>query len=181
MRWIATVIFILSIAVANAGDNETNIERLKAEYNTLLAEKAVNSLKYHRQFEESKLQHDLLSMKHRQESLSFQYMQGWVIFIVVMVLVLGGFYLAFLQFKLDEKITLAKAEIDNISDKSLSDTTLEVSKEGVKITSSVIGLIVLGMSFAFFYMYIKHVYTITELSSINSSKLPAEVVSENES
>ncbi|RBO82675.1 hypothetical protein [Marinomonas aquiplantarum] len=81
--------------------------------------------------------------------------QHWVtiaIFFIVSTLVLGGFYLSYLQFKSDsvrEKGSTGDAK-----------TSIELSKSGIKFSSSVIGLVVLFMSFMFFYLYVKEVYTI---------------------
>lgn len=93
-----------------------------------------------------------------------------------MLLVVSGVYLAFMQFKLDEKRALARIELEQmLTQKKLAGTldgnqspsneknttTLEINSSGIKISSSVIGLVVLAMSFAFFYMYLQHVYNIS--------------------
>lgn len=81
--------------------------------------------------------------------------QHWVtiaIFFIVSTLVLGGFYLSYLQFKSD-----SVREKDSTGD---AKTSIELSKSGIKFSSSVIGLVVLFMSFMFFYLYVKEVYTI---------------------
>ena len=74
------------------------------------------------------------------------------IFFIVSVLVLGGFYLSYLQFKADER----HQGNDNQNPKA----TFKISKSGIEFSSSVIGLIVLFMSFMFFHLYVKDVYSI---------------------
>ena len=183
--WISTLLLVFTAHTFAASEDETaSFEKLEVEYETLLAQESVNSIHRRITFEEKQLAYDLESLQHRRASFSFQLIQGWVIFIVVMVLVLGGFVLAFMQFKLDEKVTLAKLKLpesngeakktdgektSSAGQNGTKETTFEFSAKGVKISSSVIGLIVLAMSFAFFYMYITHVYTITELGNATSS------------
>lgn len=128
------------------------------------------SLVRHNEFEKERFAYDVFRFNDNKDSFEFQYVQTWVIFVVVMLLVLSGVYLAYLQFRLDEKKALAHLEIQQLLAKSKAtepetgkstasgETTLEVSTSGIKITSSVIGLVVLAMSFAFFYMYVLHVY-----------------------
>lgn len=48
-------------------------------------------------------------------------------------------------------------------DKKDDATSFELSLSGIKISSSVIGLIVLAMSMGFFYLYLKYVYPVQEV------------------
>lgn len=52
-------------------------------------------------------------------------------------------------------------------------SVFKVSAQGLEVTSSLIGLLVLGVSLAFFYLYVVNVYPLYELSS--SDKPPASV------
>ncbi len=42
-------------------------------------------------------------------------------------------------------------------------TQLELSQSGLKVSSPVLGVIILVLSLAFFYLYLTHVYPISEL------------------
>jgi hypothetical protein len=42
-------------------------------------------------------------------------------------------------------------------------TTLEASATGIKLSSPVLGVIILALSLAFFYLYLVHVYPIEEI------------------
>jgi hypothetical protein len=42
-------------------------------------------------------------------------------------------------------------------------TNFEISKDGIKINSAVIGLIILAMSIAFFFLYLEFVYPIHQI------------------
>ena len=85
-------------------------------------------------------------------------------FIIVTCLVTGGFYLSYLQFKVDS--TLKSDDNDNTNK-----ATFKIAKTGIEFNSSVIGLVVLFMSFLFFYLYIKDVYSIKvpPVSTVNST------------
>ncbi|NOU49872.1 hypothetical protein HG263_04895 [Pseudoalteromonas sp. JBTF-M23] len=133
-------------------------------------QKQIDEINRHEKFEKEKVTASIEKMKHRTSVFYFQFIQTIFIFFMVMVLVLGGFYLAFLQFKLDREIALKsierKQDADTIADNSQQEegtqqsNSVEISMTGIKLNSSVIGLIILAMSFAFFYLYIKDVYTI---------------------
>lgn len=85
-------------------------------------------------------------MDHNITILKWQHYSGIGVFFLVIILVLSGLYLSYLQFKKEDKATSA--------------TKIEAGAKGVSIDSPVIGLIILFMSFAFFYLYIMEVYTI---------------------
>lgn len=97
-------------------------------------------------------------MDHNITILKWQHYSGIGVFFLVIFLVLGGFYLSFLQFKRDKKTGQS------------SGATFEAGKSGVKFSSSVIGLVILFMSFGFFYLYIQEVYTIKPITLESSSK-----------
>lgn len=112
---------------------------------------------------EKKFYSDLMAFRSKQMDhnitiLKWQHYSGIGVFFLVIFLVIGGFYLSFLQFKRDEK-----------SGQS-SEATIEASKSGIKLHSSVIGLVILFMSFGFFYLYIKDVYTLKPIKLETNSK-----------
>jgi hypothetical protein len=71
------------------------------------------------------------------------------------MLVGAGIVFAALQFRIGLKRTTADAR--DIA------TELDLSTKGVKVSSPVLGVIILVISFAFFYLYLVYVYPITEL------------------
>ena len=147
-----------------------DIEALKKENYLKYEQNYYEALLRHNEFEKERFAYDLFRFNDNKDSFRFQYIQTWVIFAIVVLLVMSGVYLAYLQFKLDEKKALAQLEIQKLLAKNTvaeplvgtsavgGETSLEVSTSGIKITSSVIGLVVLAMSFAFFYLYVLHVY-----------------------
>ena len=80
----------------------------------------------------------------RQQLFERQIFFHWIILFVVVVVVLSGVWLSFLQIK--------KSNGDATSG------TMEISASGLKVQSSVIGLLMLGLSMGFFYLYLTNVY-----------------------
>ncbi len=90
--------------------------------------------------------------EHRQRVFEWQLLSSKVIFGVVLVLVFAGIYFAAVQFHiaLREKIKEEPSQI-------------EASLTGIKVSSSVLGVIILVISLLFFYLYLVYVYPITEV------------------
>lgn len=93
--------------------------------------------------------------QHRQRVFQWQLLSSKVIFVVVIFLVLAGIYFSWLQFRAD----LRKS--GDGGEQSVS--TLEASGKGIKVSSPVLGVIILVISLLFFYLYLQHVYPIEEI------------------
>lgn len=91
--------------------------------------------------------------RHRARVFRWQFYSSIVIFIVVVCLVLVGLYFSWLQFKRD----LAAAG------SAPAETQLAVSAKGIRVQSSVLGVIILVISLLFFYLYLVYVYPIQEI------------------
>ena len=141
--------------------NVKNSAELRIEFERESGKSAIQRVHRHEEYQIRLLKYRLQRLEHRHNTFEFQMFQGWVIFIMVLVLVLGGLVLAWRQFNLDKDLMLLNARNDGVSakegkSKTLSNTTdshkttFHLSKDGITISSSVIGLIVLAMSFAFF-------------------------------
>jgi hypothetical protein len=115
-------------------------------------------------------EYTVFAWKNRQDAFAWQSVSTKVIFWVVIVVVLTGLYLSWMQFNLAHKMPLTKttqtkkgqSNKANPSDQ-IEASTIEVTTSGVKITSSVIGLIILVLSIVFFFLYLKFVYPIIEV------------------
>lgn len=88
-------------------------------------------------------------LKQRSRVFEWQHFTTRVIFVVVLILVAIGVYFAWAQFRSGES-----------ADKN---SELEVSLSGIKVSSSVLGVIILVISLVFFYLYLRYVYPISEL------------------
>ena len=74
---------------------------------------------------------------------------------LVVLLVLAGMYFSWLQFS-------AALKKDGASGDAVG-TTFEASATGLKVSSPVVGIIILAISLAFFYLYLIHIYPIVEI------------------
>ena len=105
------------------------------------------------------------SISHRMKVLHTQHIISIVIFIVVILIVLSGLFFA------------GKHFFVFISSKKLNaQTQIEITAQGIKLKSSILGIVILTLSIMFFYMYLIHVYPIKEIhdSDIGSNN-PIEV------
>lgn len=75
----------------------------------------------------------------------WQYISSIIIFFVVILIVLMGLFLSYLQFK--------RAADTN--------TKLEIGNGGIKVDTAVIGLAILTLSLSFLFLYLKYVYPIS--------------------
>ncbi len=96
--------------------------------------------------------------EHRRNVFWWQHVSTRIIFVVVLVLVAAGMYFAWVQFQLDVGRSAESGEAA-----PRDDTEFELATSGIKVRSSVLGVIILVISLVFFYLYLVHVYPITEL------------------
>ena len=116
-------------------------------------------------------EYTVFAWKNRQDAFAWQSVSTKVIFVVVIIVVLAGLYLSWMQFNFAQnaplKVTTPSTEGPAIAATSTNPgsdvNTIEVNTSGVKITSSVIGLIILTLSIVFFFLYLKFVYPIIEV------------------
>lgn len=107
---------------------------------------------------------------HRRETLEWQLFAAKLIFVVVLLLVFSGLGLAFVQFRHSLKphiLPKAATPQELSADKDVAGLTadLEISLAKIKISSSILGLLILVVSMAFFYLYLVYVYPIHELGA----------------
>jgi len=123
---------------------------------------------------------DEFSMHHRWRSFNFQYYASIVIFLMVIIIVMTGIVFSGIQFRHTlKKLQIKEKIIDAINKKDqqtpeLVDamkTELQVSKDGIKLNSSVLGVIILVVSIAFFYLYLIYVYPIKYVTPQDAEKI----------
>jgi hypothetical protein len=93
--------------------------------------------------------------RHRQRVFGWQLVSSQIIFALVAFLVLAGVYFSWLQFSASLKGGKQAGEAP-------AETSFEASPTGFKVSSPVLGVIILAISLAFFYLYLVHVYPITD-------------------
>lgn len=106
--------------------------------------------------------------KHRRAVFDWQLLSSKIIFVIVIALVTVGVYFSWLQFMATGQTDvhgsgLRKADGTAAASASPATTTIEASMKGIKVSSPVLGVIILMISLAFFYLYLVYVYPISEL------------------
>jgi hypothetical protein len=86
---------------------------------------------------------DISQYEHTKAVFAWQHTSSIIIFWVSILLVLAGLSLAALQFK-----------------GTNTQTSIKISLQQLEINSSVIGLLILFISFGFFFLYLRYVYPI---------------------
>jgi hypothetical protein len=92
--------------------------------------------------------------EHRLGVFAWQSLSTKIIFVVVLLLVLAGIYFAAIQFHAG----LRRRE--SADPASPQQTEISLSLRELKVRSPVLGVIILTISLAFFYLYLVHVYPI---------------------
>jgi hypothetical protein len=102
-------------------------------------------------------------LEHRQRVFAWQHMSSIAIFVVVLALVSCGIYFAALQFHRDLPARGVRHADPVASPSTAATSSVEISASGVKVSSPVLGVIILVISLAFFYLYLAVVYPIREI------------------
>lgn len=97
-------------------------------------------------------------LEHRRSVFQWQLLSSKVIFVVVLLLVGLGMYFAAIQFKTD-----LKGKGQNQNGGASTTTDIELSAKGIKVTSPILGVVVLTLSLGFFYLYLVYVYPIEDI------------------
>lgn len=113
-------------------------------------------------------------LRHRGEVYDWQLTSGKITFAVVLFLVMAGIYFSWLQFRSSllprppakAVSTVASAAPDAgepaQSAVVMAVTEISAGREGIKVSSPVLGVIILVISLLFFYLYLVYIYPISE-------------------
>jgi hypothetical protein len=98
-------------------------------------------------------QYRIDGLRHRRRVFTWQLASSKIIFVTVLLLVAAGIYFAAVQFH----VGLGKKKAEAVA------TEIVANLEGIKVSSPVLGVIILVLSLAFFYCYLVFVYPITDI------------------
>lgn len=99
--------------------------------------------------------YNIWSIDHVKTVFRWELFNSESLFFLVILITLSGIILSYAQFH------------DNNKDEQKS-TTIKISKDGVEISSSIIGIIILIVSLIFLYIYLIYIYPIEFLDPIIS-------------
>ncbi len=117
---------------------------------------------------------------YKRSIFEFQYWSGIIIFIVVIFIVFLGlgfsawqFYITMHQIKIKQALILQDKPVDPGDPAASLKSDIEISTSGIKINSSVLGVIIIALSIAFFYLYLLYVYPIHATEQAKKIDVPA--------
>ncbi len=90
---------------------------------------------------------------HRERVFAWQLFSSQIIFFCVLFLLLVGIFFSYLQFRSSMRADGGEG----------LQTDLEASTQGFKVSSPVLGVIILVISLLFFYLYLVYIYPIHEV------------------
>ena len=130
-------------------------DALTEYYNTVEAKNVTNA-----QTIDSVGSYYIWALKNRQFIIERQQITGSLIFALVTLLVLAGLAFSVIQFR------IALKSINKRSAHSLNVTSFKASLTGIEVSSSILGIIILALSLAFFYLYLTNVYPLVSLDQL---------------
>ena len=123
----------------------------------------------------AEIEYGIANYHHRQKVFNWNHTSSVVIFWVVISIVAVGLFFSGVQFYISLKRGNATSdEHKSASNSPESVTEFEASLSGVKIRSSILGIIILVISLAFFYLYLIHVYPVSETRTPANSNIKQE-------
>jgi len=111
------------------------------------------------------IDYQIWALKHSEKLFFWQHLVSQVISFLAFTMVAIGFYYAGVQFKTAQQ---------HASDAQLQHTEIKATLEGFSVKTSALGVVILAMSMAFFFLYLKYVFPITFVSSTPDSHVASE-------
>jgi len=113
------------------------------------------------------LDYRISGYQHRREVFKWQLYSSKITFYVVIFLVLAGVYFSGIQFHRSlgqkrPKVAAGKEGTEVVSTEKDEVTEITASIKGIRVSSPVLGVLILVISLAFFYLYLAYVYPIQE-------------------
>jgi hypothetical protein len=114
------------------------------------------------------LNYRISGYQHRREVFQWQLYSSKITFYVVIFLVLAGVYFSGIQFHRSmgqrrPRVVADKEVTQVVSTGAEEVTEITATLKGIKVSSPVLGILILVISLAFFYLYLRYVYPIEEI------------------
>jgi hypothetical protein len=113
-------------------------------------------------------EYQIYSYNHAERTFDWQYWSGKIIFWGVLLLVATGVFFSAAQFYLGLRQLASRTPETTDETKEpradLATSEFEATLHGIKLKSSVLGLLILAMSMVFFYLYLSYVYPVKNVS-----------------
>jgi hypothetical protein len=133
-------------------------------------QEVLNAQKAQYQFEKARFDYYRESLDNTKRVFGWQYVSSIILFFVIILIVLTGIVFAAIQFKIAMKKATQPA-VPGAEATPMAASELELSLKGVKVNSSVLGIVILVISLAFFYLYLIYVYPVTEVNPVKGPEV----------
>lgn len=147
------------LAASSASDMDSAVEKASNEALVAYYQAYGRALKYH---EEERAQ--------ARVQIEWQMTTSRIVFVIVVAIVMSGVLFCWAQFVSARRKPTSRSVAD-----------IEIGASGVKISSPVLGVIVLGLSLAFFYLYLQFVYPIRIIGEMPQSRAEPSIAQSTES
>ena len=107
------------------------------------------------------IEYKIFQMRNNQENFEWNLKSTIIIFWMVIFLVFSGIAFSGIQFY---RATMNRRDLLKNDTQNELITNIEANLQGIKISSPVLGVIILTISLAFFYLYLIYVYPIIQLN-----------------
>ncbi|MDI3561733.1 hypothetical protein [Bradyrhizobium sp. Arg816] len=172
---VALALLAVDAAPLEASDAVEEPNSIMSCVNRMVSQKPANQTPREATWDAASLCQTLVAAEHtnrleriRADNYLFQRTENTVLMYMVVAITLAGVLLAAAQ--LWASFILALKRGGGLSDGS----TIDLSKDKIAIQSSVVGVVVLGISLAFFSIFVLWVYTLDEPSSSRSTPQVSE-------
>lgn len=122
-------------------------------------------------YEKSAYTYYMESLDNRRKVFGWTHFSSVVIFWMVTIIVLFGLIFSTIQFRISMLNAQKKAASNLATEDESTKTGLKISMSGLEVNSSVLGIIILVISLAFFYLYLIYIYPVKEFQ-FDDKELP---------
>ncbi|WP_243350088.1 hypothetical protein [Parabacteroides sp. FAFU027] len=165
MRTLTRNVIFLVLVIINTpqvNSNNTGNTLTKNEIDSFNKRFTINRTIYERELNDrleiENINYQIDKFKRNKAKLEWQYTSSKIIFYFVLLIVMLGLILATLHFIQTFK------NLKSLN-RNKDESEIEVSIQGIKINTSIIGIMILGFSLAFFYLYLIYVYPLNPIDS----------------
>jgi len=151
----------------NAPDDPTDTDLDPIEAKIIAEGNSSDNLAIKEKIANAKAEYELWNFHYKQRIFEFQYHSSIFIFIIVVFIVFIGlgfsawqFYITMHQVKMKKELLIQNSSVAQEDPTASLKSDIEISTSGVKVNSSVLGVIIIALSIAFFYLYLIYVYPI---------------------
>lgn len=196
LKFLTSIIFLScfilhttnSYSIAFAKDTtplKTEEKYLNIDIKKINEEIQEERYKYQNSLEVEKYKYEIWTLSHTKKIYEYQHTSSVILLGASITILVCGLYFSYIQFqdrtKINEINPEKKLDVnknDRIANEEISKTSLKIGMAGIEISSSIIGLLILCVSLAFFYLYIANVYPIFNYSNNKQMKFPLQIIEE---